>query len=202
MQIDEQTLSSVMDGENSTGEILAGVAATTGSRAAWARYHLIGDVLRDNSSVIAPAEFSASIAAQIADEPAILAPQAPTRTALRPVAGFAIAASVATLAVIGIGRMEPAATPGTAPAIAAAPAVNTAPPVNTAPAVNIAPAAATPALASTAPESNALPLELTRDTHPAQRRFNSYLVKFNEQRSNVGVPGVNPYVRIVGFEAE
>lgn len=192
MQIDEQTLSSVMDGEDTTGEALAGVAGTTGSRAAWARYHLIGDVLRDNSSAIAPAGFSASIAARIADEPTVLAPRERTRSAMRPVAGFAIAASVATLAVIGIGRMEPAGMSNTMPAMAVAPAVDAAP----------APAATASTLAATAADPGPAPLELSRDTHPAQRRFNSYLVKFNEQRSTVGVPGVNPYVRIVGFESE
>lgn len=192
MQIDEQTLSSVMDGEDTTGKALAGVATNTPSRAAWARYHLIGDVLRDNSSAIAPAEFSASIAARIADEPTVLAPRERTRNTMRPVAGFAIAASVATLAVIGIGRMEPAGMSEPAAAIAVAPSVDAVP----------TPVAAAPAAALTVADPGPAPLELSRDAHPAQRRFNSYLVKFNEQRSNVGVPGVNPYVRIVGFESE
>jgi len=194
MQIDEQTLSSVMDGEGTTGEALAGVAATDGTRAAWARYHLIGDVLRDNSSAIAPPEFAASISALIADEPTVLAPRQRTKSAMRPVAGFAIAASVATLAVIGVQRMEPNPVTSPAPAIAAAPAPAAAPLPAT--------AATAPVFASTVAETSPAPLELSQPTHPAQRRFNSYLVKFNEQRSNVGVPGVNPYVRIVGFESE
>lgn len=192
MQIDEQTLSSVMDGEGTTSEALAGVAASSATRAAWARYHLIGDVLRDNSSAIAPAAFSGSIAARIADEPTVLAPRGRTKSVMRPVAGFAIAASVATLAVLGIQRMEPAEVSGPAPAIAMAPAIDAVP----------VPAATAPALAAAAVDPGPAPLELARDTQPAQRRFNSYLVKFNEQRSNVGVPGVNPYVRIVGFESE
>ena len=33
------------------------------------------------------------------------------------------------------------------------------------------------------------------------QRLNGYLVNFNEQRQRLGVPGVHPYVRIVGFEA-
>ena len=192
MQIDEQTLSSVMDGEGTTGEALAGVAATNGTRAAWARYHLIGDVLRDNSSAIAPAEFAASISALIADEPTVLAPRQRTKSAMRPVAGFAIAASVATLAVIGIQRMEPNNVNSPAPTIAAAPAATPVP----------ATATTAPVFASTVAETSPAPPELSHATHPAQRRFNSYLVKFNEQRSTVGVPGVNPYVRIVGFESE
>lgn len=196
MQIDEQTLSSVMDGEATTGEALASVAAAGGSRAAWARYHLIGDVLRDNSCEVVPADFAAMISTRIAEEPTVLAPRRRAKSALRPVAGFAIAASVATLAVIGVQRMAPVPATGPAPAIAAAPAEFPA-----APAILAEPAYATAAAESGATTAPA-PLELARDTQPAQRRFNSYLVKFNEQRSNVGVPGVNPYVRIVGFESE
>jgi sigma-E factor negative regulatory protein RseA len=174
MQIDEQTLSSVMDGEAATGEALAGVASTSATRAAWARYHLIGDVLRDNSSEVAPMEFAATIAAQIAEEPTVLAPRRSAKRALRPVAGFAIAASVA------------AAAPG----------------ADRIPATTFAEPAQMTVVAESAGAATPAPLELSRDTQPAQRRFNSYLVKFNEQRSNVGVPGVNPYVRIVGFESE
>lgn len=193
MQIDEQTLSSAMDDDGVSGETLASVANSSGTRAAWARYHLIGDVLRDTASEVAPAEFAAKITERIADEPAILAPQRSPRRVMRPVAGFAIAASVATLAVIGVQRMEPSPATNPVPAIAAA-----------APAAanSIAPPALTPVAVESAGAAAPAPLELARDTHPAQRRFNSYLVKFNEQRSNVGVPGVNPYVRIVGFESE
>ena len=144
MQIDEQTLSSVMDGEAATGEALASVAATSGTRGAWARYHLIGDVLRDNSSELAPMDFAATIAARIADEPTVLAPPRRAQRALRPVAGFAIAASVATLAVIGVQRMEPPAAPGMAPAIAAAPAADRIPVTSAA-----TPAYATAAVAET-----------------------------------------------------
>ena len=61
MQIDEQTLSSVMDDDSVSGEALASVADTSGTRDAWSRYHLNVHVLRDNASALAPAEFSAKI---------------------------------------------------------------------------------------------------------------------------------------------
>ena len=35
-----------------------------------------------------------------------------------------------------------------------------------------------------------------------QRRLNSYLVKFNAQRSSLAVPGVNPHVRIIDFQSD
>ena len=35
-----------------------------------------------------------------------------------------------------------------------------------------------------------------------QRRLNSYLVNFNEQRAQFTLPNVHPYVRSVGFETE
>jgi hypothetical protein len=32
-------------------------------------------------------------------------------------------------------------------------------------------------------------------------RLDSYIVNFNEQRMSQGMPGTNPYVRIVGYDA-
>lgn len=192
MHIDEQNISNVMDDEASAGGELEHIATASAAQATWARYHLIGDVLRDNSSEIAPPDFAAMLAEQIAEEPTVLAPPRAAKSVLKPVVGFAIAASVATLAVIGVQRTAP--TPGgdEVPAIAS-------------PAVTVPEATDTPpALVASAPDSSATPttVVIQPGALPAQHRLNSYLVKFNEQRSNVGVPGVNPYVRIVGFESE
>ncbi len=41
-----------------------------------------------------------------------------------------------------------------------------------------------------------------RGTARPDPRLNEYLVNFNQQRSRLSAPGVNPYVRIVGFEPE
>jgi negative regulator of sigma E activity len=116
-----------------------------------------------------------------------MAPRRTARPLLRPVAGFAIAASVAALAVVGIKQTAPEQQLNGTPEIA-----------TTAPAVT-----ESVQLATARPDANARPdIEVIEESLPAHRRLNSYLVKFNEQRSSLGVPGVNPYVRIVGFESD
>ena len=52
------------------------------------------------------------------------------------------------------------------------------------------------------PEAQPIIDRSNETTRPSQRRLNSYLVKFNAQRSSLAVPGVNPYVRIVGFQSD
>jgi hypothetical protein len=46
------------------------------------------------------------------------------------------------------------------------------------------------------------PLQNYRTTANAQTRLNRYLVNHNEYRSNAGVQGMLPYVRIVAHEVE
>ena len=187
MQNDHEMLSTVVDGEVGSldRQTLVTIASDETSRTTWARYHLIGDVLRDNLTGVASANFSEQVRAAVAQEPTVLAPGRGRRSWLTPLAGFAVAASVAALAVIGIKQMGPSPLNDTDEIAVVAPTPN----VNVAiPATRIA---ETPAILQPVPGS--------LDNH---RRLNGYLVKFNEQRSSLGVPGVNPYVRIVGFESE
>jgi sigma-E factor negative regulatory protein RseA len=184
MQNDQETLSTLMDGEmdGSGGATLGGIASAEDTRPVWARYHLIGDVIRDGLTEVAPPEFAERLRIEIGREPTVLAPRRRGRSLLRPAAGLAIAASVAALAVLGVKQLDPTQGLGPTPEISAA-----------------IPTVASEALI--AAESPAAVDELQESLH-SQRRLNSYLVKFNEQRLSLGVPGVNPYVRIVGFEPE
>ena len=97
-------------------------------RAAWRRYHLIGDCLRNEGSLVDD-DFTAAMLRRLDEEPVVLAPgtlhrrdrQAP-RPWYRAVAGTAIAAGVAAVIVVGVGRMQGPGT-ATAPAqVAQAPA--------------------------------------------------------------------------------
>lgn len=65
----------------------------------FARYGLIGDVIRGESSVLATS-VAENVHQALADEPAVLSPR-PRRSSrwLRPVAGLAVAASVASAAI-------------------------------------------------------------------------------------------------------
>jgi sigma-E factor negative regulatory protein RseA len=188
MQNNHETLSTIVDGELGSvdSQTLATIASDENSRSTWARYHLIGDVMRDNLTGVASPIFSEQLRAAVEREPTVLAPQRTKRQWLTPVAGFAVAASVATLAVIGIKQIEPS-SPDAADEVAI---------VAAAPNHNVA-ALPVQSVAQSPDVVDAVPA-----THDTQRRLNGYLVKFNEQRSSLGVPGVNPYVRIVGFEYE
>lgn len=80
--------------------------------ATWDRYHLIGDVLRNDTLDILQLDLSAEIASAIADEPTVLAPKASNVFVLKlkakvvefakPFGQLAIAASAAGLMVLGV----------------------------------------------------------------------------------------------------
>jgi len=78
----------------------------------WDRYHLIGDVLRNDTPDVLQLDLSAEIAKAIADEPTVLAPKTNNVFALKlkakiielakPFGQIAIAASAAGLMVLGV----------------------------------------------------------------------------------------------------
>ena len=80
--------------------------------ATWDRYHLIGDVLRNDTPDVLQLDLSAEIAKAIADEPTILAPKSNNVFTLKlkakvielakPFGQLAIAASAAGLMVLGV----------------------------------------------------------------------------------------------------
>ncbi|MEQ8497526.1 MAG: sigma-E factor negative regulatory protein [Gammaproteobacteria bacterium] len=201
--MNREDLSALVDGEIAEDELprlLDTLADDGGARRSWSRYHLIGDTLR----------------AGAADQPgqparAAVVPLPPPRRRL-PLRGLAVAASVATLAVvlaIGGGQVTEEEAPlalaqgGNADSSSAAGGVTGTPPgtldgglgdsLRTAGTA----ALAAPATGTVADDQ---PGALT-PLGAHDERLNGYLVNFNEQRSRLGVPGVHPYVRIVGFEA-
>lgn len=111
MRRDEQ-LSALMDGELSKDELrflLKGLETDSEGRDTWRRYHDIGDALRDEPAAALDVDLSARVMAAIAEEekalgiPAKGQEQAPDSTQdptwMKRVVSFAVAASVATVAV-------------------------------------------------------------------------------------------------------
>ena len=72
----------------------------------WSRYHLISDSLRGNLPEHLDRELAEKVSGAVAKEPAIVAPARLPRTLAKPVAGFAIAASVAALAILGVQQQQ------------------------------------------------------------------------------------------------
>ena len=73
----------------------------------WSRYHLISDCLKQWLPERVDTSLAENISKSLRKEPAIIAPSRPTHTFVKPVAGFAIAASVAALAILGIQQQQP-----------------------------------------------------------------------------------------------
>lgn len=178
--MNEEQLSALVDDELDAADArsaLDTLGTDDALRRAWGRYHLMGEALRAGRDPSARAT---------------VVPLPERRGRAMPVAGLAIAASVAALALALV--LLPAGDDALdAPALA-----DTAPPS----------AAALASAAAVQPQVRSLvPVEASREPAIApagayDERLNGYLVNFNEQRSRLGVPGVHPYVRIVGFEAE
>jgi sigma-E factor negative regulatory protein RseA len=109
----KEQLSAYLDGELPEGELdllLKQVTRDSQLRVSLGRYALIGETLRAQGAVaVIPASFSERISAAVAAEPALeSAASAPKRSVkdsarwLRPAAGFAVAASVAAVAILAL----------------------------------------------------------------------------------------------------
>ena len=152
----------------------------------WGRYHLIGECLRGHLPAYIDMHLARRINEALHNEPATHTSQRFPRLR-KSVAGLAIAASVAAIAIMGVRQM------GSGPAATASPPVAYNQSGNTAEyqtvTVTSAPMPERPVLHSAAPDD-------------AQSRLNRYLVNYNEYRANTGVQGTLPYVRIVAHEVE
>lgn len=179
MQLPEQ-ISALMDDavDDVPANVVAQVASDHELAGRWARYHVIGDVLRDRSVQPLDHRLARGIASALEREPPLLVPTAQRlpRSATKSTFGYALAASLAGIAAMGLYTFN--AGPASGPELATVVAPLTAPSVATGVTVTSQPLA----------------------EGEYQRRLNSYLVNFNEARAQVGVPGVHPYVRVISFE--
>lgn len=178
-----EKISALVDGEDIAGraEVLDHLLKDEALRARWARYHLITDCLRGHLSHTV-SDISATIRHRLRDEPAILAPARKQPFAFKPLAGLAIAASVAAFALLAVPMGERAG-----PARPAAVAVS--PPVSD------------PVRSVTLEAPPVLPAGAGRVASVADQRMKNYLVNHSEFRSNGGINGIPPYARVVTFEA-
>ena len=109
-----------MDGElddRAAGEVIQAMGRDGEVRAAWRTYHLIGDALRDGR--LLSTDFTERVARQLAAEPTVLAPR---RLQPQPRTWYALAASVAAVALVGWLAFAPQPSP-VAPMAQQAPAI-------------------------------------------------------------------------------
>ena len=166
-------------------------------RRTWERFHLIGDAMRGAGPVPGADAIARNVGTALADEPVVhLAPRA-RRPRLRPLAGLAIAAAIAGIAVLGLHRLDGGGVQPPQVADASRPAPEPAGSVATAPdrsEVHVASAA------QRRPVAAASRLQWSGVAPDAEARLNAYLVSHNEYAGD-GVRGVLPYVRMVGYQS-
>lgn len=186
-----EQISALIDGEQETGSvfILSAISANDELRQTWSRYHLIGETLRGNLSEQYDPDFATRVSNAIEREAAYDAPRARANSYLKPMAGLAIAASVAFVAVLGVRQVG--VMPGSSSATQVAD--------NRTPSITAT--QEKPVVAASANTGVVHP-DQYRSPVNASARLNRYLVNYNEYRTSAGVQGMLPYVRIVAHEAE
>ena len=155
----------------------------------WARYHLIGDCLRDTLPEKINLDISLKVSKQLESEPTILAPERKQGFSAKPVIGFAIAASVALVAVLGIKQnVDPAtsALPSSMVATKQTPQ----------------PVGGTDTYTFAEPPVRAASIKTDTPATLANQRMSGYLVNHNQYRISAGTTGITPYVRIVTIETQ
>ena len=184
-----EQISALMDDEldNGSAFVLNGLQDSPELRQIWQRYHLMGDCLRGHLPAQIDLKLADRISLALRNEPALNNLPHASPQYLKPVIGFAIAASVTFVAIMGVRQtgIEPVASP--VPAVASVQPVITNHPAAT--------VVATHPVIQEQHEPLAMPVD-------AESRLNRYLVNYNEYRSNSGMQGMLPYVRIVAHEVE
>lgn len=158
--------------------VMAALARDADLRRTWERYHLVRSALHRDLDALIPPDMAERVAARIGMEPVNTTGSFPRRNITRYAGTFAIAASVAAIAIAGVQWLN---HPATAP---------------------------TASLAVIQPASEKIiRADATRwdtqqkDTETeAASALNAFLVEHNEFASPSGIGGMMPYVRVVGYE--
>lgn len=177
-----EQLSCFMDGEadRNLKQVIAHHDEET--RSCWRRYHLIRDVLRDGQPLKLSSGFCDRVMQALESEPVIFCPNRISRArfaskVLKPVAGLAIAASVAAVTVFSLQTLY--LSPSDAPLTVAATA---------------------PQPAASAP-GNLAAVSGRADTRVSEDdNLDAYLIGHMEHASAAGAQGIMPFVRLAGYE--
>ena len=195
-----EQLSALVDDEltQEASSVIESLLEDDEAKETWARYHLIGDSLRGHLPGQI-GDISGNVSQAIASEPTILAPAKKSANRkssdlMKPVMGFAIAASVAAVAIFNVQQANQISETGQIPETGQ-------------------PVIAQSSIATDQPSfttSIATPQLVNQETGQAQiyqavnidYRMNRYLVNYNEYRANKGVSGMPHHMRMVANEPQ
>jgi sigma-E factor negative regulatory protein RseA len=189
-QFDER-ISSLLDGELDEQErqqTLTVLEKNPELRGRWERYHLASDAIRHNLPAGIDTGFAARVMQALEGEPTVLAPP-PVKAVTTPspftkrLAGVAVAASVAAVAVFGVQTLNRDTSLSAQQQMAQVPAVN----LGEKAVVQVAGNPSQPSSPQT--------------VHYFDPSLNKYLVDHNQQAARAGIQGMMPYARIVAYPA-
>lgn len=169
-----EQLSALLDGECEASEaelLLRRLSKDADLKARWQRYHLISDAIKNNIPEVIDPDFTDRVSRAIEADAPLQTHSPPFRsTWFKPAAGFALAVSVAAVALMGLRFSQYNEAQGPR------------------------------SFAAVTPPELRLPEQPGVNNAAVQSRFNSYLVNHNEYASMNSVHGMLPYVRMVGYE--
>lgn len=218
-------LSALMDGEATELELhraLRTIEDDPEQAAKWQRYHLVSAVLKKevrpgSAQLSAKYDLASRVSAALAEEPILQkhepSPAAPAAQGWwRPLANVAIAASVATVVVIGWQQSQGPTSTHAAPVVAHAVQSGNIQPAAVSGAIPVVAGAASmqygaqPTAYGTTqgvqpygvmPRSVSVPVEYVRTQKLDEQRFNRYLISHSGNAAFATQGGQLPYVRVV-----
>lgn len=183
-EVNHERISALVDGELGRAEALSLLSRIEGDpdlRRVWERYHRIGDALRAQPAPSIPAgQLVDRVRMAVEAEPTLYRFPTLRRGALRPLAGLALAASVAVVAVLGVRSFldDPGLGAGAVAQRDAAPELGV--PLQAGPGLGLVSAREAPGL--------------------MDARLSRYVINHSEL-AGPNVHGMLPYARIVAHDA-
>lgn len=186
-----ERLSALVDDEISEHEISGEINKLKNSKESlevWARYHLIGDAMRNELGQIHDPGMAISISRRLKDEPVVLAPAALKRRSplrKRALTGMAVAASLTAVAVVMAPQMI---NPGSSEAPGQLVSSNQLPEQNQLPGANAVYVA-----------EDGTRWELLKKPK-VESRLNAYLLNHQDLSPSGNIKGIMPYATFVSYD--
>lgn len=205
-----ETLSACMDGAHDDMDAALDAACRdTDARATWSRYHLIGDAMRARTPcVFADAGFADRVRASLAEETAPTAPRVVPmfgrsgstrgrRAVQRRTTRWAVAASVAAVALVSVGLLAPGgeSEPVIVKKDLPLPASTVAARGGIQPAVQTTASGAQPAVTGQT-------MQWSQIQPDAARQLNGYLINHTRYRAAPGVGGTLGFARVASVNGD
>lgn len=189
---------------------LDGVLKDVNQKYTLRRYQMIGEAMRNELPDRIPVDFASDVMARISEEPSLnvdVNKSAKVETKqtsfwsglFRPMAGLAIAASVAFVAVTSIQLQQPVAD-GQPDVIANVDSSASAQKVEQLARIPVINNAVNVSTNPSSSNSNGMNWKIKRSEPEMQSKLNTYLVNHNEYSSSMH--GIIPQVRVVGFDVQ